>query len=217
AEGVSPSAGLILSGTCLYGVAGGAGISGAGTVFSMNTDGTGFLPLHSFPAVPRSPGPYTNSEGENPVGLILSGYTIYGTAQFAGAGMFGTIFKVRNDDTGFTVLHGFSSDMPFSTLIDQNGWFLIPTNVDGEFPTTLILSGSTLYGTAGCGGSSDAGTIFSLNTDGTGFTVLHNFTDWSTNLSAVYTNAEGSTPIALVVSGQTLYGVAQSGGSFGNG
>src|SRR5262249_26018302 len=143
--------------------------------------------------------------------------TIYGTAQFAGVGMFGTLFKVMNDDTGFTVLHSFSSDMPFSTLIDQSGMFRIPTNVDGEFPTTLILSGSTLYGTAAYGGSSDAGTVFSLNTDGTGFTVLHNFMDSCTNLSAVYTNAEGSTPIALVVSGQTLYGVAQSGGSFGNG
>ena len=39
----------------------------------------------------------------------------------------------------------------------------------------LILSGNTLYGTARSGGSSGNGTVFALNTDGTGFTNLHSF------------------------------------------
>ena len=38
------------------------------------------------------------------------------------------------------------------------------------------LSGSTLYGTTDDGGSSDDGTVFKVNTDGTGYTVLKNFT-----------------------------------------
>src|SRR5438105_4911182 len=41
---------------------------------------------------------------------------------------------------------------------------------------SLILSGNILYGTASKGGITDYGTIFKLNTDGTGFTNLHKFT-----------------------------------------
>jgi len=43
----------------------------------------------------------------------------------------------------------------------------------------LILSGNTLYGTASRGGSYGSyggGTVFAVNTDGTGFTNLHSLT-----------------------------------------
>src|ERR1041384_2279489 len=58
----------------------------------------------------------------------------------------------------FTVLHSF-------------------TGSDGAFPYAgLILSGNTLYGTTALGGGSDGGTVFAVNTDGSGFTNLHSFT-----------------------------------------
>src|SRR5438093_456154 len=65
----------------------------------------------------------------------------------------------------------------------------------------LVLSSNTLYRTAYNGGSSGAGTVFAVNTDGTGFTNLHSF----------MTNAEGAIdgahPYAgLILSGNTLYG-----------
>ncbi len=41
-EGANPNAGLILSNNTLYGTAAAGGSSGAGTVFAVNTDGTGF-------------------------------------------------------------------------------------------------------------------------------------------------------------------------------
>src|ERR1035437_9136072 len=48
---------------------------------------------------------------------------------------------------------------------------------DGANPYAgLILSGNTLYGTAYSGGSGNAGTVFALNANGTGFTNLHSFT-----------------------------------------
>ena len=48
---------------------------------------------------------------------------------------------------------------------------------DGARPTAdLLLSGNTLFGTAEGGGSSGEGTVFALNTNGTGFTTLHSFT-----------------------------------------
>ena len=52
-DGANPFAGLITnsSGSILYGTAVGGGSSGNGTVFAINTGGTGFRVLHSFSAV----------------------------------------------------------------------------------------------------------------------------------------------------------------------
>src|ERR1017187_2864129 len=61
----------------------------------------------------------------------------------------------------FTTLHSF-------TALNHS------TNSDGSHPIAgLISSGNTLYATASQGGSWGAGTVFGLNTDGTGFTNLH--------------------------------------------
>ncbi len=50
------------------------------------------------------------------------------------------------------------------------------TGSDGAWPDAgLVLSGSTLYGTTSLGGSSNKGTVFQMNTDGTGYTVLKNY------------------------------------------
>ena len=64
----------------------------------------------------------------------------------------------------------------------------------------------TLYGTARDGGSTGYGTVFKLNPDGTGFTVLHEF-DGTT----------GANPYAGLVQGAdgALYGTAPSGGNGG--
>ena len=83
-------------------------------------------------------------------------------------------------------------------------------NSDGAAPPNgaLVLSGNTLYGATFYGGSSGVGTVFALNTNGTGFTTLHSFTGGS----------DGSNPYAgLTLSGNTLYGTANGGGRFGDG
>src|SRR5436190_434373 len=80
-DGAHPVAGLILSGNALYGTTMSGGSSGNGTVFAVNTDGTGFMNLHSFMAL-SDPYPlaHANSDGANPwAGLIVSGNTLYGT------------------------------------------------------------------------------------------------------------------------------------------
>jgi uncharacterized repeat protein (TIGR03803 family) len=72
---------------------------------------------------------------------------------------------------------------------------------------SLMLAGSTLYGTAAWGGSSNCGAIFKLNTDGSGYTVLKSFT-----------GGDGMEPRAgLVLAGNTLYGTTSQGGSSDNG
>ncbi len=171
----------MLSGDTLYGTASSGGSSGNGTVFRVNTDGTGFTNLHSF----------TGSDGAMPsAGLVLSGTTLYGTAESGGNfGGLGTVFRLNTDGTGFTNLYRFSGGdgvNPFAGLVlsgntlygaAQSG-ALFAINTDGTGFTNLywfngndganlraglVLSNNTLYGTAGGGGSSGNGTVFSLS------------------------------------------------------
>src|SRR6185503_2100625 len=102
--------------------------------------------------------------------------------------------KVNTDGTSFTNLHNFTAI-----------WCSLFTNSDGANPfAALILSGSTLYGTANGGGSSGNGTVFRINTDGTGFTNLYNFSGGSDG---------GNVDATLILSGKTLFGTTE--GVFG--
>jgi uncharacterized repeat protein (TIGR03803 family) len=184
-DGASPNAGLTLSGSTVYGTTAAGGSSGAGTVFKVNTDGTGFTNLYTF----TSRAAYTNSDGAVPIaGLVLSNNVLYGTSAAGGASGYGTVFKLNADGTGFSNLHNFGG----SALSD------------GSFPHGgLVLSSNTLYGTATQGGTANGGTVFAVSTDGTGFTNLHTFLF-----------GDGITPYgALVLSSNTLYGTAAFGGS----
>jgi uncharacterized repeat protein (TIGR03803 family) len=204
ADGAIPRSGLLLSGNVLYGTADGGGIYGRGTIFVINTDGTGFANLYYFKAgTTNVSGAYTNSDGAGPNGLILSGNTFYGTTQGGGTGGSGTVFAINTDGSGFTNLHSFAAfDYTYGT------------NSDGTIPDGLVLSGNTLYGTALYGGATDSGTVFKINTDGTGFKTLYRFTATSGPNGA---NSDGAYPDGLVVSGNTLYGTAQRGGRYGGG
>src|ERR1035437_4147179 len=107
------------------------------------------------------------------------------------------------------------------------------TGSDGANPLcSLVLSGHALYGTTSAGGSSTNGTVFAINTDGSSFTNMHNFTPMVQVYEGsfpippgsilypvyAYTNTDGADPTAnLISSGNTLYGTASAGGNFGNG
>ena len=176
-DGEDPVAQLVLSGNTLYGTTEDGGSNGYGTVFAIHIDGTGFTNIHNF----------SNSDGAEPRGnLILSGNTLYGTTEDGGSGGYGTAFAVNTDGTGFATLHSFTNGS------------------DGAYPQGgLIVSGSTLYGTAYIGGPYEYGTLFAVNTDGSGFSVLHSFN---------YTSG-GYPYCRLILSGNTLYGTTYEGGS----
>jgi uncharacterized repeat protein (TIGR03803 family) len=92
-----------------------------------------FTTLHSFTATSAYPGPYTNSDGAEPyAGLILSGSTLYGTAQIGGSSGNGTVFKVNTDGTGFTSLHTFTAGSGFFPNF--------VTNSDGAGPSAGLIS-----------------------------------------------------------------------------
>jgi uncharacterized repeat protein (TIGR03803 family) len=198
-----PQSPLTLAGNTLFGTTFYGGISSRGTVFAVNTNGTAFRTLTSFPGV---------LGGMHPQGaLISSGDKLYGTSLGAlsggyfGAKNSGTVFALKTNGTGYTDLYTFT---PLGAAAN---------NSDGGDPYQLILSSNTLYGVAIRGGASGNGTIFKLNTDGTGFAVVHTFSATSSDPNVVKTNRDGVTPAGLILAGNTLYGTASFGGNSGFG
>lgn len=186
ADGNQPLIGStpLISSSTLYGVTYGGGSGGAGTVFKMNTSGTGYQVLHNFTGF--------SSDGDNPIGtLTLSGSTLYGVTEDGGAQNIGTIYKINTDGTALQFLHSFSGG-----------------SMDGNYASGgVLLSGTTLFGMTKFGGTTNMGTVYKMNIDGSGFQVLHSFT-----------GADGKTPMySLTLSGSTLYGMTASGGANGLG
>ena len=191
-DGAYPFAGLIMSGNMLYGTTTGDNFGNSGTVFAIQTDGTGFTNLHSFNG---NDGAYLWG------GLTLSGDTLYGTAELGGSTGNGTVFTAKTNGMDFTNLYGF------------------PTENDGFYPRAgVVVSEDTLYGTTSGGGSAELyGTVFSVHTDGSGHTNLHSFSATSGGVSSG-NNEDGANPNAgVILSGNTLYGTAQFGGQSGFG
>jgi uncharacterized repeat protein (TIGR03803 family) len=195
ADGENPATGLILSGSTLYGTTEFGGDSGSGGIFRINTDGSGFTNLYNFTAV--DPDLTTNSEGANPTGtLVLIGNTLYGTASAGGTAGVGTVFRTSTNGSNFTNLYNF------------NG-----INDEANPAGGLILSGDTFYGTTQFGGTSGNGAVFSLQTDGSGFTNLYSFSQINGAI-----NSDGAQPLnSLILANNTLYGTASQGGNAGNG
>jgi uncharacterized repeat protein (TIGR03803 family) len=213
-DGAFPNGALILSGNTLYGTAYAGGSTSWGTVFAMNTNGGGFRTLHNFTEPSGTAGVEgygVNSDGTGPAAvLLLSSNTLYGTTTAGGSSGNGTVFKLNVDGGGFETLHSFTA------TIGTSGESGVGANSDGAEPEAgLVLSGSTLYGTTRVGGGSGNGTVFAITTDGTGFQTLHSFTAGSGTAPTII-NSDGFNPVGgLILSGNTLYGTAEVGGSGG--
>lgn len=196
ADGAYPQAGLVLAGGTFYGTASSGGVKGWGTIFAVNTNGSGFTNLHNF----------NITNGQLPsADLILSGATLYGMTPDGGTAPRGTIFSINTNGTGFTNIYSFTLDSGSPA-----------TNSDGASPLgSLVLSVGTLYGTTSEGGLSGNGTIFAVSTNGTNFSVLHQF---SATSGTPATNSDGAAPNSgLTLVSNILYGTASKGGAGGCG
>src|SRR2546422_3981714 len=151
ADGAGPYGDLV-EGTngALYGTTYAGGSSNFGTVFRLNKDGSNFSVLHNF---------LGGADGKNPRGALIKGTdaALYGSTVFSDSTTRGTVFKLDEDGNNYTVLHNFTGS---------------PT--DGQQIESKLLQGTdgALYGTTGYGGSGFVGTVFKLNTDGSGYTLL---------------------------------------------
>ncbi|MFC1785695.1 choice-of-anchor tandem repeat GloVer-containing protein, partial [Candidatus Neomarinimicrobiota bacterium] len=91
--------------------------------------------------------------------LVVDGTIMYGM-QPGGDHNKGVVFKIDIDGTDYTPLHHFTG-----------------SSTDGANPSSasLVLDGTTLYGTAQSGGNPGGGVIFKINTDGSGYSNIYNF------------------------------------------
>jgi len=181
--GPGPNGPLLLNGDTLYGTTGGAGNSGEGTIFKVNTNGTGYKTIKSFSAL--DPNTYTNADGAYPAaGLVMWGNRLFGTTFEGGSGTRGTVFGVNTDGTNYVVLNHF------------NG-------ANGKNPYVgLTCAADVLYGATAAGGVSNKGAIFRVNPDGSGYNVIKSFFA-----------SEGVLLMSpLIVDQQNIYGTTMSGG-----
>jgi uncharacterized repeat protein (TIGR03803 family) len=194
-DGDAPYGGLILSNGRLYGMAAGGGIESLwGTIYSINPDGTDYAQLHDFT------GKEIANDGAWPHGALFAlGDRLYGMTFAGGCDAnncvnadgtgCGTAFGIGPDGAGYSVLWRFSCGSG-----DQGA--AMP---DGAF----VSDGTKLYGTTAAGGSNNpfAGVVFSMDPDGTGFTLLHEF-DGADGLGVTG---------GLLLNGNTLYGMTFTG------
>jgi uncharacterized repeat protein (TIGR03803 family) len=170
------------SGATLYGMTRKGGSQGYGVVFSIDTSGNNYTVLHDF-----TDG--NNDGASSDHGYVVQcGNVLYGMTTIGGMSNNGVIFSLTTDGTTFQLLHKFGS-----------------THHDGKNPYgSLLLVGNQLYGTTANGGDYGMGTVFMINTDGTGYERLHDFGS-STH--------DGTKPIdnVILVNG-ALYGMTTGGG-----
>lgn len=190
-DGSQPLGSLISDGTFLYGMTlhGGTYTNSLGTIFKIKSDGTGYVKLHDF----------NSTNGRSPMGsLIFDGTFLYGMTNAGGIGSScgisgcGVIFKIMPNGTGYSDLLNFTGvangrSPSYGSLFS-----------DGTFLYGMTTNGGTGTCTGGCG------VLFKIKADGTGDTILLNFTGLTNG-----TYPQGS----LISDGIFLYGMTAQGGT----
>ena len=199
--GAQPEAAPVFgSNGALYGTTISGGKGGCGVIYRMTAAGGQFTVLHHF----QQTAPGFEAGGVLPEGSLTASTDgfLYGSTRQGGTNNGGTLFKIRLDGTGFAVLHTFSG-------ASDDG--------DGRLPAATPILGrdGRLYGLTGAGGANAVGAVFWASTDGTKFSVIHDFGP----PDASWHNADGAYPRAGLLQGRdgALYGVAAGGGSNGTG
>jgi len=167
----------------LYGMTTNGGENSFGTVYSIHSNGSGYRTLYSFD--------YPVSGGSPVGGLILINNKLYGMNQIGGTSGTGVIFSINTDGSGISLLHEFSGGVN-----------------DGSGPLgSLTLYKNKLYGGTSSGGDNNQGTLFSISIDGTGFSLIHSFTNLVFDGQA-YAGAP-------YIANDVIYGMTPTGGTNG--
>jgi uncharacterized repeat protein (TIGR03803 family) len=129
------------------------------------------------------------SSGCEPEGLLIHSQSkFYCLTDGGGKDSIGTIFSVDTNGYGYRELHYFSG-------------------YDGSHParsSTLTLINGKLFGTTSFGGSMNQGVVFSIDTNGNNYKVLHNFD----SIHGKYPTGQ------MVASGNKLFGSTFYGGNY---
>lgn len=120
----------------------------AGTMISMKPDGSDFTVLYNFDGL----------TGSHQVGKFLisdDGY-LYGVSRGGGAFASGTLYKIKPDGTGHTVVHHFTRQEGYPTSA--------PVQIEGGTFVGVSLHDEANYGL-----------VYKMNPDGTGYTEIYRF------------------------------------------
>ena len=172
----------------LYGTTVNGGLDDGGLVFTMNKDGSGYAILHHFLV--------STNDGLSPWGGVIqsSDGQLYGATRHGGASDAGTIFSIKTNGSGFTIVRDFTTNAN-----------------DGAYPLNSVIEGSDgrLYGRTLSGGTSNGSAIFGLNKNGSGYSVLHSFT----------TNLDNTDSYSGLIQGSdgALYGTTYNDGALAQG
>jgi len=185
-EGHYPYGSLVISNGTLYGMTHQGGADDQGTIFNINLDGSGYCVNHIFASNAASSRWALGS-------LIVSNGMFHGMTVGGGIADQGTIFKINPDGTGMQVQHYFGG-----------------YPVDGSWPQgSLLALDDTLYGMTSGGGTGGMGTLFEMNSNGSGYQRLHSFLGGS---------GDGDYPFgSLIASADKIVGMSQTGGITNNG
>jgi len=197
-HGADPHGQLILdpNGSTFYGMTRSGGKHDVGVVFSFDISKNKYNVLHNF-SCPGNSTPMCIDANDGATSdhgtLVQSASTLFGLTTYGGKYGMGVIFSIHTNGRHFTILHSFG----------KTG-----TN-DGQNPYgSLLLSGTTLYGTTRAGGSKGNGTVFQIDTSGNNYARIYNFQN----------PPDGANPIDnVILLGNTLYGMTEAGGLCGNG
>jgi len=171
----------VLVGTTEYG----GTYNTAGTLFTLNQNGSGYQILRYFYGT-------DGGDGRQPYAGLVEGSDgrLYGTTWEGGTYTLGTVYGVNKDGSGYQILHHFSN-----------------SGGDGQKPWAGLSEGTggVLFGTTYYGGVTNCGTVFRVNHDGSGYAILHSFGS----------GTDGTYPRGQLIEGPDafLYGTACLGGS----
>lgn len=185
-DGAYPHGSLVRSGNKFYGLSNSGGVNNDGNIYSITANDTNYIPSvnwsYSF-GIPTD-GNYPTSP------LIRVGGKFYGTTVYGGTFSNGTIFSIDTDGTNYQIFYHFGTSFN-----------------DGQNPYGSLTSiNSKLYGMASGGGNNSYGMIFSIDTSGSNYIDLYDFT-------ASYDDANPHGALTNV--GGVLYGMT-TGVSYGN-
>jgi uncharacterized repeat protein (TIGR03803 family) len=182
----------------IYGVCSQCGSNGFGVVYRVDSIGSNYMVLHHFSLSP--------DDGTTPAGGVqLIGRDLYGTTAGGGSNYNGTVWKLNIDTGEFRVIGNFDGST---------------TGGEPQGDLTVSAPGDTLYGVTYAGGTNGGGTVYSINTNGGNFAVLHSFTTPTADSNGGYTNIDGGWPVSglqLETNRYALFGTTPYGGTNGVG
>jgi uncharacterized repeat protein (TIGR03803 family) len=171
----------------LYGTTLDGGTNNTGIIFSIGQDGTGYQELFS---LAKPTGDQSHSC------FVVTNNILYGMTADGGDSGEGVVFAFDPFMSNFQTVFSFACAS--STGKEPHGRL------------TLAPNGTTLYGMTRKGGDHDFGVVFSIDTNGTNYTELHDFTGGSSDGA---TSDHGY----VVQSGHHLYGMTTNGGHHNDG